>query len=456
MMTIDMANWAFESLIATAALIIGVLILRRPVAKYFGPGWAYALWAIPAARVILPPFTITVQPEPTPLLTPVLQVNANELMLPLAVTPEQVFFSNADILLLALFWFTGAIVFFLWNIGIHNNFTTRVIKESAPADDALKAQMSSLSKTPIRLIESHIVQGPISFGLRTPTIALPVDFTSRYTETEQLFALRHEIAHIEGRDLWLNMVALLIRALHWPNPLMHWAVKAFKADQEMACDHRVIRHEDGSARKIYGQALLKTIQNHTTTAVCPLNSTYHLKERLIMLKSRFSKPGHTILAGLAVAALSVTSLGLSATYVAAQDEKSGSKVVKKRVEIITGEEKEIIFVGDGKHPKVMQFGDGKKVRIMHAGEGAHVTSLDSCDGGEMIVEEKSESETDDGMKKEEHVVFCVKSVGDISIDDPDMLRRTIAALKDEDKRSAEARKKAIEKLEERLKEIEKK
>jgi|GEM_PF-2220201 len=456
MMTTDIANWAIESLVATAALIIGVLVLRKPVAKYFGPGWAYALWAIPAARVILPPFTIAAQPEPTPLLTPVVQVSASDFTLPLAMATEQAFLSSADILLIALFWFAGAIVFFLWNLGVHHNFTARVIKTSMPADMALSAQIKQLSKSPIRLIETHLVQGPISFGLRTPTIALPLDFTSRYTEREQLFALRHEIAHIEGRDLWLNMVALLIRALHWPNPLMHWAVKAFKADQEMACDHRVIKHENGTARKIYGQALLKTIQNHTTTAVCPLNSTYHLKERLIMLKSRFSKPGQTILAGLTMAVLSITSLGLSATYVAAQDEKSDKKVVKKRVEIITGEEKEIIFVGDGKHSKVMQFGDGKKVKIIHAGEGAHITSMDGCDGGEMIVEEKSESETKDGMKKEEHVVFCVKSVGDVSIDDPDVLRRTIAALKDEDKRSAEARKKAIEKLEKRLKEIEKK
>ena len=174
-----------------------------------------------------------------------------------------------------------------------------------------------------------------------------------------------------------------------------------------------------------------------------------------MLKSRFSKPGHTILAGLAVAVLSVTSLGLSATYVAADEDKSGKKV-KKRIEVITSEDKEIIFLGEGDHPKVMHFGKGEGRKFMLVGKGEHAMSAAHCEGGDVIVEEKSESDNEDGMKKEEHVVFCVKSFGDAKTDDPEMLRKVIAALKDEEKREAKARKKAIEKLEKRLKEIEKK
>lgn len=455
-MTNDFASWALEGLFATAALILLVLLLRKPVAKYFGPNWAYALWAIPAARVILPPFTKAAQPEPLVEFTPVLQANAQGFVLPVPPTIQEPFLNHAELLLLALFWFSGAIIFFLWNLGTHHNFTARIGASGKAADDALKTKLKSLTKTPIRLINSTSVQGPLSFGLLKPTIAIPEDFTTRYSPEEQAFALRHEIAHIEGRDLWLNMLALFIRALHWPNPLIHMAVKAFKADQEMACDHRVIRSENGAARKIYGQALLKTVQNRTTTAVCPLNSTYHLKERLIMLKSRFSKPGHSLLAGLTVAVLSVVSLGLSATYVAADEDKSGKKIVKKRIEIVGGEEKEIIFLGEGDHPKVMQFGDGKKVKIMRLGDGANAMHLDNCDSGEMIIEEKSESAGKDGMKEEEHTVFCIKSVGDATTDDPETLRKVIAALKDEDKRASETRKKAIKKLEKRLKEIEKK
>jgi hypothetical protein len=37
------------------ALLLIVLVLRRPVARQFGAGVVYLLWAIPAARFFLPP-----------------------------------------------------------------------------------------------------------------------------------------------------------------------------------------------------------------------------------------------------------------------------------------------------------------------------------------------------------------------------------------------------------------
>lgn len=46
---------ALETLLAVSALLLIVLVLRRPVARQFGAGVVYLLWAIPAARFFLPP-----------------------------------------------------------------------------------------------------------------------------------------------------------------------------------------------------------------------------------------------------------------------------------------------------------------------------------------------------------------------------------------------------------------
>ena len=46
-----------ETLVWTGALIAAVLMLRRPVTRYFGPQVAYALWLLPFARLVLPPLT---------------------------------------------------------------------------------------------------------------------------------------------------------------------------------------------------------------------------------------------------------------------------------------------------------------------------------------------------------------------------------------------------------------
>ena len=43
-----MTQWMLETLLWTAVLIAFVLLVRRPVARHFGPQIAYALWALPA------------------------------------------------------------------------------------------------------------------------------------------------------------------------------------------------------------------------------------------------------------------------------------------------------------------------------------------------------------------------------------------------------------------------
>lgn len=53
-----MMDWLTDTFIWTAALIMLVLLIRRPVARHFGPQAAYALWALPLIRLVLPPLTL--------------------------------------------------------------------------------------------------------------------------------------------------------------------------------------------------------------------------------------------------------------------------------------------------------------------------------------------------------------------------------------------------------------
>ena len=47
------ATSALQTIVAVSVLIALVLVARRPVAKHFGAGVAYALWALPLARLVL-------------------------------------------------------------------------------------------------------------------------------------------------------------------------------------------------------------------------------------------------------------------------------------------------------------------------------------------------------------------------------------------------------------------
>ena len=61
-----MIAWLVETLIATTALMLLVLALRGPVRQVFGSHAAYALWLLPALRMILPPLGALL-PASTPL-----------------------------------------------------------------------------------------------------------------------------------------------------------------------------------------------------------------------------------------------------------------------------------------------------------------------------------------------------------------------------------------------------
>ena len=56
-----MTDWLPGTLLATTGLIVLVLLLREPVRRHFGARVAYGLWLIPAARLLMPTLSETVE-----------------------------------------------------------------------------------------------------------------------------------------------------------------------------------------------------------------------------------------------------------------------------------------------------------------------------------------------------------------------------------------------------------
>ena len=50
-----MTGWLIETFVASTLLMLLVLAIRAPVRRAFGPQMAYALWALPVIRMLLPP-----------------------------------------------------------------------------------------------------------------------------------------------------------------------------------------------------------------------------------------------------------------------------------------------------------------------------------------------------------------------------------------------------------------
>ncbi|WCT74789.1 M56 family metallopeptidase [Sphingomonas naphthae] len=299
-----MIAWTIQTLVSTTLLMLLVLAIRRPVASMFGARIAYALWALPALRMILPALPFHRQ-----LFVPVMLAAPDEVKIGL-VPPESVTRAFAlppaitasapaagidwPFLLLCV-WAGGALLWFAWQMGRYGLFMRR----------ALRGATTISRECGIAVMQSDHVTGPVAAGIVSRRIFLPRDFVARYSPTERRQALLHEGAHHDRFDIVANLAALAVLAVHWWNPIAHRAYRAFRSDQELACDATVLERMGPEERYAYGSALVKSGGGRFTGTACALDRATEIKRRLKMIKrGRIAAPRRY--AGALIAATAIT------------------------------------------------------------------------------------------------------------------------------------------------------
>lgn len=296
-----MSVWIAETLIATTLLMALVMMLRRPVARWLGAGTAYWLWALPLARMLLPTVPGDVA-TPSPLHVAVDQSGLANLL----ATAPMVSDGGVGTPWLEIgiaIWFAGLVLFLVIQAIGYARFRQHMLDGATPLGE----------EGGIRMITSPHVAGPLAFGVWRRYIVLPMDFALRYDALEQDMAIAHERAHHEHGDLAANMVALLLLAIHWCNPVAWIAYRAYRADQETACDARVLALYGQDQAHAYGRAILKAAGGRSFAAACHLTRITTLKGRLKML-SNHEISLHRISWGMAAVAIVIaTGLALTAS-----------------------------------------------------------------------------------------------------------------------------------------------
>lgn len=356
-----MGEWLFDSLMVTTLLMGAILLLRRPVAQLFGPGVAYALWLIPAARLLMP----SLEGDAVPVGQTGHGVSdaVRESILAGVSSPDTVVDTASKSVVAAVdltalgvtLWLGGAALFFI----------IQMIRYASMRDDLLSEAEEIASIEGVSVVASDQVAGPLAFGLFKRYIAVPQDFTKTYSPAERDLAIAHEMAHHKSGDLFANLLAFIILCLQWFNPVAWMSWNAFRFDQEAACDARVLAGKGAEERAIYGQALARTAFDGVPTFATALNSPKTIIERLRRLTMKDASTKRRIFGKLGVIAAAAIILPLTATVVpavVAQDEAATEgkpETVKHNVRVI----------------KLKR--DGKTVDIVgHDGDGKEVTKIE--------------------------------------------------------------------------------
>jgi len=109
---------------------------------------------------------------------------------------------------------------------------------------------------------SEKISSPAVYGVLRPKIVLPASYQDRDIE----LVIQHEKTHIRGLDNLWRVIAFLVVAVHWFNPLSWIFLKAFLADLELSCDERVLVKLGADRSKEYASALLECKQGATVFA----------------------------------------------------------------------------------------------------------------------------------------------------------------------------------------------
>jgi beta-lactamase regulating signal transducer with metallopeptidase domain len=289
-----MSDMLLHTLAWTGVLIAAVLLLRRPVSRHFGAEAAYALWALPLFRLVLPPVTLpawmapVAKAAPAPLAETAPQTTAplaEMAALPLApasapveAAPQAGFDLLAALAAmpwleaLLLVWLAGTAITLALRFSAYFTLRDELLAEGREVGRAPGALGSLFGK--IRLVETPATAAPLAMGVLDPVIALPPGFMALHDRSARDLALAHELAHHRGGDLLVNVLVQPLFALHWWNPLGRFGWMALRRDQEAACDARVMARRDAHERAAYAALIARFAAQpgaaHTAALTAPM------------------------------------------------------------------------------------------------------------------------------------------------------------------------------------------
>ena len=113
-------------------------------------------------------------------------------------------------------------------------------------------------KRQVRVKKSNAVTVPMVWGVFHPTILLPAD-ASTWQEERLRAVLLHELAHIQRNDWESQLIAQVMCAVYWFNPLVWFAARRMRVEAERASDDHVLNA--GYQSTNYAEHLLDNARN---------------------------------------------------------------------------------------------------------------------------------------------------------------------------------------------------
>lgn len=224
-------------------------------------------------------------------------------------------------------WLAGALFSGAWFIGgYHYQRNTMLRWSYVPQDQKLQDQFAYYCTQltigqPVDLRICKCISSPMMVGLLKPVLLMP---EGTYGERELEYIFRHELLHIQRRDIWAKSLMILVRIIHWFNPATILMSQEMGEDIEILCDGQVVQDMDEQQRREYNEVLLQYLAHRREESMafstCFGSRMQKLKDRFVQVRrSGKLKKGYIITAVLLVMVLTGTFLISCGTQSKEQD-----------------------------------------------------------------------------------------------------------------------------------------
>lgn len=332
--------WTWKTSAHGAVLIALMWLVQLAFKRALAPRWRYALGLVVVVRLVLP-FTpssslsifnlaafqhreIRVRLSPAKIQPPAQKLLFTPQPTP-AATPTQPVAKKPLLLILPTTWLTGCIALIALALRQHLNLA-RQLRGLKPVDEPKIRSVLGECKNALRIrrkinvLATDALDTPALFGIFRPRLLVPTEMLEQLDERELRLVFLHELTHLKRGDVLVNWAVILLRSVHWFNPLVWLAFKKLRADQELACDAAVMSLLGEPERRLYGDTLIKLAAEFPAAPVCPGFVPFITKQKLI--KKRITmiaryKPASKVAPALYL--IMIAALGI-ATFTRASDQ----------------------------------------------------------------------------------------------------------------------------------------
>ncbi|KAA6450278.1 MULTISPECIES: M56 family metallopeptidase [Bacillus cereus group] len=325
-------DWIINTSIMASILVALILCLKVIFRNKLTARWHYIMWFILIVRLLLPwspdssysiysllltgfepshsilqPTSEGIAPEKH-IETTISNVRDNNVEQPnlevkdsdnYAKQPEKQSISAYEIL--SYIWLLGVVCCALITIIVNKNLNQYLQKQRPITDqrvlDILNRCKSEMDiQKDIPLLFAGKLSSPTLVGIRNPKILLTENHISTLDDNQLRFIFYHELAHYKRKDVRVNWIMHHLLILHWFNPILWYASKCIREDQEIACDALALTYVHSEETLEYGYTIIALLEHHSNLYPMPgvanlSKNKSALKRRIKMIK-KFNKKSY--------------------------------------------------------------------------------------------------------------------------------------------------------------------